>query len=105
MTTAMSGLRSARHRQLRLGQAEQMVAGAAAPVHSVRVQQGTDLMHGSGHLPMRPAIDGDVSTGRLIQAQDQPHGGRFAGAVRAEKTGHLSGRIVKLRSLTARLQP
>ena len=63
----------------------------ARAVHGLGVQQRTDLLHRAGQLQVGLAVDGDRPCGRVVQTQDQPHGGGLAGPVRAEKTGHQAG--------------
>ena len=43
---------------------------------------------GAAVLAVVLAVDGDVARGRRVEAEDQPHRRRLAGAVRAEEAGH-----------------
>ena len=78
-----------------LGQGEQVVAGGAAAVHGPGVQQRADLVHRVRQLQVRLAGDGDGPGGRVVQAQDQPHGGGLARPVRAEEARHLARQHVE----------
>ena len=71
-----------------LGQAAQVVAGAAAAVHGPGVQQRPDLAHRGGRPLVRLAVDGDDPRTGPVQAEDQPHGRGLPGAVPAEEPGH-----------------
>jgi hypothetical protein len=74
-----------------LGQAEQVVAGRAAAVQRLGVEQGTDLAHGCRQVAVAAAADGYRALRRRVQAQDHPHGGGLPGAVRAEEPGDQAG--------------
>jgi hypothetical protein len=39
----------------------------------------------------RAAADGGGTRVRGVQAEDDPHGGRLAGAVRPDEAGHVAG--------------
>jgi hypothetical protein len=55
------------------------------------VQQRADRPQRVGQLAVRLAVDQDRAGARRIKAQDHPHGGRFAGPVRAEEAGDPAG--------------
>jgi hypothetical protein len=82
-----------------LGQAQQVVAGGAAAVHRLGVEQRAHLTGGVGQLAVRVAADRDTSRGGVVQAQDHAHRRRLARAVGPEEAGdgawpHLEGQIV-----------
>jgi hypothetical protein len=70
-----------------LREREQMVVGAAGRVDRPRVQHPAQLAQRRGMSPGRPPVDRDRAAGRLVQAEDHPHGGGLPGAVRAEEAG------------------
>src|SRR5229473_1980333 len=74
-----------------LGEAEQMIVGTAAAVHSLGVQERTHLMHGMSELPECLAVHGDRAHRRVVKPEDEPHRRGLARPVRAEKSGDLPG--------------
>jgi hypothetical protein len=72
-------------------QAQQVVAGAAAAVERLGLQQRPGLEQRAPPDRVRPAADGDRSGIRRVQAEDQPHRGGLAGPVRPEEAGDLTG--------------
>jgi hypothetical protein len=77
---------------VRLGQAEQVVVGGPAAVHRLGVDQRAHLAHRIRQLSVLLAADGDGAGVRVVQAENQPHGGGLAGAVRAEEARHRARR-------------
>ena len=69
----------------------QVVAAPAAGVHGARVEQGADLAQRLGEGADGAAEHERLAGGRPVEAEDHPHGGRLAGAVRAEEAGDLPG--------------
>jgi hypothetical protein len=55
------------------------------------VQQRADRSQRVGQLAVRLAVEQDRAGARRIKARDHPHGGRFAGPVRAEEAGDPAG--------------
>ena len=60
---------------------------------------------GTGRSPYALPPTSDPAPGRGVEAQDQPHGGRLAGAVRAEEAGHPAGPDGEAESSTAAVRP
>jgi len=73
-----------------LGQAQQVVVGGPAAVHGLGVQQRAHLTHRVGQAGVPLAVDPDRPGVRIVQAENQPHGGGLARAVRAEEAGHMA---------------
>ena len=73
---------------VRLREGEQVVVGRAAGVDGPRLQQRADLVQRRGVVAVVLAVDGDAARGRRVQAEDHPHRGRLARAVRPEEAGH-----------------
>ena len=82
-----------------------MVAGGAATVRGLRIQQRADLSQRLLEAGERPAVDCCGAGRRPIEAEDEPHGGGFAGAVRAEEPGDPTGRTWNESRSTARVLP
>jgi hypothetical protein len=78
-----------------LGEAEQMVVRAASTVHGAHLKDSADLGERPAQLAVAAPVDGDVSAGRQVEAEDQPHRRGFAGSVRAEEPGHATGQHVE----------
>ena len=76
---------------VRGGHREEVVLGGAAGVHGLRVEQRADLAERGTVLRVRLAVDRDTALARAVEADDHAHGGRLAGAVRAEEAGDLAG--------------
>ena len=66
---------------------EQVVAGAAATVNALGVEQRADLSQWGGRVDVRSAIDQSGSGSRPGQADDHPHRRRLSGPVRTEEAG------------------
>jgi hypothetical protein len=75
---------------LGLGQVEQVVAGAAAVVNGLGLQQGADGPQRVNQIGVALAVDRRRPAIGPVQAEDQPHRGRFTGAVGAEEPGDTS---------------
>src|SRR6185437_12412781 len=73
------------------GQAQQVVAGPAATVQRLGVEEGAHLTHGRRQVTVAAAADGYRALRRRVKAQDHPHGGGLPGAVRAEEAGDHAG--------------
>jgi hypothetical protein len=58
-------------------------------VDRLGLEQHADLSQRGGVLGVGAAVDERDAGGRPVQPDDQPHGGGFPGAVRAEETGDL----------------
>src|SRR4029077_3682215 len=104
---------------VRLREREQVVVRGPAGVDGARLEQRADLVQGRGVVAVVAAVDGHVAAGRRVEAEDQAHRRRLAGAVRAEAGGHaprlhgegrpldgeLPGWTVKVSPATACLAP
>ena len=66
---------------------EQVIAGAAAAVNGLGVEQRADLGQRGGRVDVRPAVDQRGSGSRPVQAEDHPHRRRLAGPVGTEEAG------------------
>ena len=90
-----------------LGQAQQMVVGAAAAVHAPwRPAARRCAAAGSCSSPVVLAVDADAAGGRVVQVEHHAHGGGLAGAVGAEEAGDdARAAPVKVRWSTAALSP
>ncbi|SFY53584.1 hypothetical protein STEPF1_06867 [Streptomyces sp. F-1] len=82
-----------------LGEAQQVVAGGAAAVHGLGVEQRADLAGCVGQPAVGVAADGHRAGRGVVQPEDHPHGGGLARAVRPEEAGHgtrphLEGKVV-----------
>jgi hypothetical protein len=75
---------------VRLGQAKQVVVGGPAAVHCLGVDQRAHLAHRIGQACVPLAVDLGRPGVRVVKAENQPHGGGLACAVRAEETGHVA---------------
>jgi hypothetical protein len=71
------------------GQPEQVVAGAAAGVDRSGLEEGADVTKREAQVCVPSSVDGDPARRRRIEPDHHPHGGRLAGAVRAEEAGDL----------------
>ena len=69
------------------GQAQQVVAGPAAAVQRLGVEQGAHLAHRCRQVAVAAPAYGYRALRRRVEAQDHPHGGGLPGTVRAEETG------------------
>ena len=72
---------------LRLGQEEQVVVGAPARVHGLGLKQRAYRAQWLIQVGVRPAVDRRGPGVRPVQAQDEPHRGRLARAIRAQEPG------------------
>ncbi|QHY99054.1 hypothetical protein SSPS47_28530 [Streptomyces sp. S4.7] len=81
------------------GLRRQMPACGARRVQGLRVQQRADLAHGTAQRRVRPAVDESRAGGRVVESEDHAHGGRLAGPVRAEETGHPAFRDVQCQTV------
>ena len=70
---------------------EQVVAGAAAAVNGLGVEQRANLSQRGGRLDVRPAVDQRGSGSRPVQAEDHPHRRRLTGPVGTEEAGDDTG--------------
>src|SRR6266508_1131611 len=70
---------------------QQVVVCGAPGVYGVRVQQRADLVQRAGYPLVPAALDEGGARGGGVQAQDDPHRGGLAGAVRPEKAAHVPG--------------
>ena len=77
-----------RGQALGLGQEEQVVVRAAAGVHGPGLQQRAHGAQRLGEVGVPLAVDRRGAGVRAIQAEDQPHRGGFACAIRPEEPGH-----------------
>jgi hypothetical protein len=77
------------------GQAAQVVAGAAAGMEGLGIQEGADLEEGLAVVRERPPVDQRRSCGGIVQAENHAQGRGFAGPVRAEEPRDPSGMDVK----------
>jgi hypothetical protein len=66
-------------------QGPQVGAGAAAGMGGLGVEEGADFLERRGVFGVRPAVDRDAARRRAVEAEDEAHRRRFAGAVRPEK--------------------
>jgi hypothetical protein len=73
------------------GQAQQVVAGLAATVQRLGVEEGADLARGCRQVAVAVPAYGYRALRRRVEAQDHPHGGGLPGTVRAEETGDHAG--------------
>ena len=73
---------------LGLGQEQQVVAGRAAGVHGLGLEQRSDGPQRIPQVTVAPAVDERGAGVRPVQAQDEAHGGGLAGAVRPEEPRH-----------------
>ena len=73
---------------VRLREREQMVVGVAAGVDGARLEERPDLVERGGMVSIVAPVDGDVAARRGVEAEDQAHRRRLAGAVRAEEARH-----------------
>ena len=81
------------------GQGDAVGAGAdaqvgpagAARMHRTGVEQGPDLAQRRSEVDVPLPVDGGDPGGGPVEADHHPHGGRLAGAVRAEEAGDLAG--------------
>src|SRR5687768_12852649 len=65
-----------------------MLAPGAAGMEGPRVEKRPDLPQRDVERRIRPAVDeGRAAVGR-VEAEDDPHRGRLAGAVRPDEAGH-----------------
>jgi len=64
-------------------EAQQMVGGAAPTVHRPGLQQCPHLEHWAAIPDVGAAVDGDPSFGWRVQPQNQTHGRRLPGTIRA----------------------
>src|SRR5918994_428830 len=72
-------------------QGEQVAAGAAARMDRPGVQQRPHDPEGRTELLVGAAVDQRLPGGGPVKAEDHPHRGGLAGAVRAQEPGHLAG--------------
>ena len=70
---------------VRLGEREEVVVRRPAGVDGARLEQRADLVQRRGVLAVVAAVDGDVAARRRVEAEDQAHRRRLAGAVRPEE--------------------
>jgi hypothetical protein len=70
---------------------EQVRPGGPAAVQGGRVEQRPDLAQRPDQRVVPAAADQGPARGGRVQAQDHPHGGGLARAVRAEEAGHVPG--------------
>ena len=73
---------------IRHGQRTQVISRRAPGVDRFGVEESTDLSNGILELGVAHAVDGGLSLGRVIEAQDDSHRGRFARTVRTKKARH-----------------
>jgi hypothetical protein len=78
----------ARGNALGLGQEQQVVTGRTAWVHGLGLEQRADRVQGILQVTVAPAVDEGEAALRPVQAQDHPHGGGLARAVRPEESCH-----------------
>ena len=78
----------ARRETLRLGEEQQVVAGAAAGMQGPCLEQRADRGQRPRQLPVGQPADRRRSAFGPVQPQDEPHRGRLACAVRAEEAGY-----------------
>jgi hypothetical protein len=72
----------------------------------VRGRQRPDDPEGRTELLVGAAVDQGLAGGGAVEAEDHPHRGGLAGAVRAQEPGHLAGlHLENDRSSTARVGP
>ena len=88
-----------------LGQAQQMVVGAAPAVHGLGVEKGPDLAQRSRQVPVALAGDGHLTAVRMVEPEDHPHGRGLAGAVGPKEPVTIPACTSKLRSSTATVDP
>ncbi len=82
-----------------LGQGEQVVAGGAAAVHALGVQQRAHQARGVREAAVGVAVDRDVARGGAVQTEDHAHGRGLPRPVGSEEAGdgtrpHLEGKVV-----------
>ena len=65
-----------------------MVTGRTAWVHGLGLEQRADRVQRILQVTVAPAVDEGEAALRPVQAQDQPHGGGLARAVRPEEPCH-----------------
>jgi hypothetical protein len=68
-------------------ESEQVVAGAAATLNGLGVEQRADLNQWGGRVDVRSAVDQCGSGSRPVQAEDHPHRRRLSGPVGTEEAG------------------
>ena len=79
-------------RQLvRRGEPAQVRLGAPVRVDPVGVEQGAHLAQRMRQLVVAHSVDEHAAAGGVVEAEDHPHGGRFARAIGPEETGHQTG--------------
>ena len=66
---------------------EQVVAGAAAAVDGLGIEQRADLSHWGRRVDVRSAVDQRGAGSRPVQAEDHPHRRRLPGPVGTEEAG------------------
>ena len=76
---------------LGVGEPQQLVARAAAGLQCPGVQQRADMAQRVRRGAVRLAGDGGGACAGGVQADDDTHGGRLAGAVRPDEAGPLAG--------------
>src|SRR6185437_8265226 len=69
------------------GEREEVVVGGAARVDRPGLEQRTDLVERRRVVGVLLAVDGDEAVVGRVEAQDEPHRRRLAGAVRPEESG------------------
>jgi hypothetical protein len=76
---------------VRLREREQMVVRRAARVHGARLEQRADLVQRRLVIPVALPVHRDGAGRWRVEAEDQAHGRRLPGAVRAEEAGDDAG--------------
>ena len=71
-----------------LGESKEVVVRRTPGMDRARFEQRADLGEWCGVVAVGLTVDRDGAGGRAVQAEDQAHGGRLPGAVRAEKARH-----------------
>ena len=82
-----------------------VVAGAAAAVDSLGVEQCTDLGQWGRRVDVRSAVDKRGAGSRPVQPEDHPHRHRLAGPLGPRKRVTTPGGMVALMPSTATLSP
>ena len=84
---------------VRLRQAQQVLAGAAATVHSFGVEQRPDLVEREAVIGVRLPGDRDAPLVRTVQTEDESHCRGLPSAVRSEEPGDTPGLHRKTESI------
>ena len=87
------------------GHGPEVVAGGAAGVHAAGVEDGADDPGRVREVGVADAVVADLAGVGPGEPDHHPHGGRLAGAVRADEAGDPAGGDVKVRSSTAVRSP